>query len=430
MKKSFFSVVLALAIVLTMSFSVLAIQASADGVGYDFLQESYITEGRQNVTINADGSWTVKGNFTLEPNITYNFSVYKYLFQDFTSDVEFKVTILDRDPNGVYEDHWIGLYDNWVGPAYFPVGTYKSTDGIDGIYNWNIAHAGWGNSGTATVRAIFVELNGTGVLTMRELRLSDNTTPTTATTTAPSQTWDSFFDLAPADPALWSSADAGNSQAVVSATGSSLNIGNTAGAYPSAFLSYREPACVLQSDAAIKYDFTANGKTNIYLFFTNSTPDNFHDGEYISLNPAIAGVADGADISGHYEGYVYLKDLELPAGAYDENGKVKITGIKVFAISDRAASDVVTVDELLLLYNENATEQTTTTQETTTTQQVTTTAENPSATNASSAATTTAAGSNSSPKTGEADIAVLLAIVLAGATVLIAATLRLKVSER
>ncbi|MGN0172342.1 MAG: dockerin type I repeat-containing protein [Acutalibacteraceae bacterium] len=389
MKKSVLSIVLAVAMVLTMAFSAIGAQASADGIGYDFLQETYIAEGRDNVTINSDGSWTVTGNFALSIGLTYEFNVYKYLFQNFTSDVEYKVTILDRDPNGVYEDHWIGLYDNWVGPQYFPVGTYKDVNGVDGIYNWNK----WGDNGKATITAIYVELNGTGTLTMKELRLSDNTAPTTTPTTLPTKTWDSSFNLVPADPSVWSSMDASGSQATVTVDGSAVKFGNTAGNWPSAITTYEPVVLVSQDDAAIKYNFTASGNTNIILFFGTSTPDSYYDNEYYSLNADIADVNPGTDISGHYEGYLYLKDLALPDGVYDELGNVKLTGIKIFAVG--AASDnVVTVDELSLLYNEGTIvttveETTTTTEETTTTTEETTTTTEETTTTTEETTTTT-----------------------------------------
>jgi hypothetical protein len=160
----------------------------------NFLQEAYITAGRDNITINSDGSWTATGNFTLTPNYTYDYTEMCYLLQSFVSDVKYKVIIIDTDPEGVYGTHTINLYDNWVGPEYFPAGEYNKADGINGIYNWNITNSGWRNSrNTATVTQIKIELGGTGTLTLKGLALSDDpnvelpittTTTTTTTTTA------------------------------------------------------------------------------------------------------------------------------------------------------------------------------------------------------------------------------------------------------
>ncbi len=129
----------------------------ADGVApaadpYNFLQEAYIAENRQNVTINADGSWTVTGNFALAPHLTYDYSVYQYIALKMSSDVGVKITFMD-DSDG--QQRWIGLYDNWVGPQYFPAGYFSEVHSIKGIYDWSIANAGWGHKNNqAKVRAI------------------------------------------------------------------------------------------------------------------------------------------------------------------------------------------------------------------------------------------------------------------------------------
>ncbi|MBQ4617623.1 MAG: hypothetical protein IJB27_04535, partial [Clostridia bacterium] len=151
---------------------------------YNFLQEAYIAENRQNVTINADGTWTVTGNFALAPNVQFDYTQYQYIVQNFTSDVELSITYLDRDPNGVYGDHWVNLYNNWVGPNYYPVGGYNSVDSIKGIYDWNIANNGWANQNNmATARAIYVEFNGTGTATFKALGLSKTVETTQAKVT-------------------------------------------------------------------------------------------------------------------------------------------------------------------------------------------------------------------------------------------------------
>ena len=145
--------------------------------GTDFLQERFIAEGRDNITINADGSWVATGNFALAPYLTYDYNVLKYVSLDFTASVPVKITFCDEDPNGQYETHWIGLYDNWVGPEKFPAGTYDKVEAINGIYNWNIPNSNWGNTnGIANVRAVYVEFEG-GTVTFRDMRMVDTPNP-------------------------------------------------------------------------------------------------------------------------------------------------------------------------------------------------------------------------------------------------------------
>ena len=150
--------------------------------GTDFLQERFIAEGRDNITIHEDGSWTVTGNFALAPYLTYDYTTLQYVSLDFTADVPVKITFCDEDPNGEYDTHWIGLYDNWKGPEYFPAGTFDEVQSILGIYNWCIANANWGNkNGVANVRAVYVEFNGTGTATFRDMRMVDTQNPTDPT---------------------------------------------------------------------------------------------------------------------------------------------------------------------------------------------------------------------------------------------------------
>ena len=116
------------------------------------------------------------------------------IIQQFTSNVPVKITMLDRDPDGVYGDHWIVLYNNWVGPEYYPAGTTDRTDNFSNIWTWNTSHNGWMNTGKATIRAIYFEFQGANVsATFGRLALSievpDLTTTTTTTTTeAPTTT--------------------------------------------------------------------------------------------------------------------------------------------------------------------------------------------------------------------------------------------------
>ncbi len=140
----------------------------------DLMLESYIVDGAQNVTVNSDGSWTITGSIVLAPQVTFNYNEYAYLAQMLTANAEVKITLLDRDPDGMYSEHWIDLYSAWGNASnYYPTGTYDSVDSIKEVYDWNVETSGWGNTGTATVRAIYIDPIDTVTLYTLELRLAD-----------------------------------------------------------------------------------------------------------------------------------------------------------------------------------------------------------------------------------------------------------------
>ncbi|MBQ7670054.1 MAG: dockerin type I repeat-containing protein [Clostridia bacterium] len=387
--KHLVAVMAALALLMTAIFSVVGtVSVAENAFELDFLDETTIAEGSENVTVNGDGSWSVTGNFALAPNLEFDYTKTVNIVQKFTSDVPVKITLLDRDPDGVYGDHWIGLYDNFVGPEYYPAGSYDRTDNLSGIWTWNVKNSGWKNSGKATVRAIYVEFQGNPTATFNDLRLytpaTTTTTPApTTTTTAPTQpryTWENTASLIPLDTSKWSNIPVGGSDIIVTTSGNSLIFGNTAGNWPSAYTIYDKKFVVTQAKTAIEYDFVATGETNIYLFFGDSIPveGSWQNDQFYSLT--------GGDVSGTRSGTIYLEDINLPAGAFDENGNVVISSIKIFAIGG-ASNNLVQVNKLNLLYD-TVEIATTTTEAPTTTEPATTTTEPTTATTEAPTTTT------------------------------------------
>ncbi|MBQ9413667.1 MAG: hypothetical protein IJU16_00910 [Clostridia bacterium] len=160
------------------------------------LKEIYLAEGAENVTINEDGSWTVTGNFALAPNLSFNYNEFiTNLHQKFTSSAPVMITVLDRDPDGVYGEHWIGLYDNFVGATYYPAGDTDRVDDFSNIWRWNVANSDWDNRGEATIRAIYFEFDvaedEAPITTFEELALefTDETPTTTEPKIAPAVTY-------------------------------------------------------------------------------------------------------------------------------------------------------------------------------------------------------------------------------------------------
>jgi LPXTG-motif cell wall-anchored protein len=191
----------------------------------------------------------------------------------------------------------------------------------------------------------------------------------------------------------------------------SLIFYNTNGGYPCAGYVPAEGITFNPAETRLEYDLTVEEKTNIFLFFGGSTPNEFKDNQFLSLNRLFEGadVNEDGDLVGDgtpLQGTMSLKDV-LPQEALNEDGTATITGVKVFAIG--AADKKVTIRTLNLV----------TKGEPVTTQPVT-------GTETTASATT----QKDNPKTGENTAwmvvgAVLLA-VSAGAVILTGKKARLK----
>ncbi len=155
---------------------------------WNLLQEVFLESGHENVSIDENGIWTVTGDFTLSPDFTMSYNDWQYIVQKFTTNTPVKITLVDNDPLGVYGKHEIGLYDNFVGPQYYPANSYDQVNSILGIYNWNITHAGWKNTGLATIDQVIVHFEkSTGVsakFTSLYMSQNPNTTSSMVRTTA------------------------------------------------------------------------------------------------------------------------------------------------------------------------------------------------------------------------------------------------------
>ena len=155
---------------------------------WNFLQETFLESGHENVSIDANGVWTVTGDFTLSPDFTMDYTEWQYIAQKFTTNTPVKITLVDNDPLGAYGKHEIGLYDNFVGPQYYPAKSYDQVDSILGIYNWNITNAGWKNTGLATIDQVIVhfekDTNVSAVFASLYMSQTPSTTVSAVRTTA------------------------------------------------------------------------------------------------------------------------------------------------------------------------------------------------------------------------------------------------------
>ncbi len=358
MKKAL-SIVLSVAMLMTVAFSAFVMPASAEEAHtLEMMNEAWIAEGRENVTVNEDGTWTVTGNIGIAPDPapTLDYTVYYNIIQKF--DVVgggVKVTVLDRDPNGAYEDHWINLYGQWEGPELFPEGSHDRTDSIQGVFNWCINNLGWGNTNNLfTVRGIYIEPEAGATVTLKSLAFNDRIYDYQIGSETPTFEYDNQTLIAPKDADIWEQIPAMGSMVHITFDTLKLVLGNTAASYPCVYLDYLNPY-VINEESMIYADFSvaAGAKTTVYLFFGQADCNNFDNGAY-----GVVHYEKGVEVTaGNYKGYVNIADI-LPtdeaarAACYNADGDLTITGIKIFATSEEgkgALDPAVTIRNLDLL---------------------------------------------------------------------------------
>ena len=149
----------------------------------DFLNMSnnYIAQGAENVTVNADGSWTLSGNVTLEPNLDVDIDEYPKIGLILSSTVDVRVTFVDGYANKTMhlENEWV---NNPTRDGYFLASDgYNGLGDFGGIYTWNKFPMKDGN--VANVQTIRIELAEQGTATLRALYMSDGSPVSTAAPT-------------------------------------------------------------------------------------------------------------------------------------------------------------------------------------------------------------------------------------------------------
>ncbi len=355
MKKAL-SIVLSVAMLMTCIFTMFVVPASANENIVELLDTTYIVEGAENVAVNDDGSWTITGKVALAVNIEYDLDVVKNIYQKLDAVTPIKITLYDG-----YADKWIGLYDNWVGPQFFPAGVYDGNNGVDGIYNWNSFATKDGK--IATLTSVYFEFEDPAAAneaTVYQLYLNDGTLKPAEVHLFPENNFDELsanwncYDLLAFDNAdqwIGTAADkSGNSDIIVSYDEENwvMNFGNTNGGWPSASVEVNKAVDYYTSALDIDLSVLNGAQTTLYVFFGDATPDDFEG----------AGKAYGtilADVyAGNYYGTVMLSDI-LPedSDVIDENGMVNVSYVKLFATSGNTPMNpAVTVNYIDLCYYE------------------------------------------------------------------------------
>jgi len=319
----------------------------------ELMDPDYIVEGNDNVTVNDDGTWTVKGNFALRCDINYDLDVVSNIRQNFTTNTPVKITIYDQPI-----DKWIGLYDNWVGPSHFPVGTYNANNGIKSVYAWNE----WDYADGADVTSIYFEFDGATAdteMTLYDFYLNGIRKAVVYDFGAAEYGYNTTVDLSfKENTAVWSSLPIAESRPVVNVVDDTMIIGNTAAKWPSIYYDFESPYVIdEQSMIHLDLDVEYLAKTTVYVYFGKATCNNSDNGAYGVVHSEI----DTEIGHGSYKGYISVEDI-LPtdekslAACYDENGRLTLSGIKIFATSatEAVVDPAIIIRTLDLCRNEDS----------------------------------------------------------------------------
>ena len=344
MKKSLLSIVLCVALLLGNICAVLPASANENIVELKNLD--YVVEGAENVTVNEDGSWTITGKVAMAVNAEYDLDTVKFICQQLDAKTPVKITLYDG-----YADKWIGLYDNWVGPQYFPVGTYDSNDNVEGIYNWNKFALKEGR--VATLTSIYFEFQNASdnEVTLYELYLNDgNKKPEPLADISidsanyeENAEWEASSLLA--DASEWTSFAGGGGNAIVTVTETGIAV-SANGGWPAAALDNLD-LTVDWATAAFRVDYSVLIAGRVQLFYGASNINNYDSKEYVDLSNS-----NGNDMApGHYFGTMMVKDL-IPESAVSEDGTVTFNSLKVYAIGTGTCINVDVLDVLTVAAEE------------------------------------------------------------------------------
>lgn len=366
MKKSLLSVVLCVALLITAMGTMLAMPASAAS-GVD-----YLANGTANG--NADGLDFTHENGVLTFNATAagqevalvvetaaNLNDYPFAEIAISSTGAFDLCF--NDPNN---NKWIAgagdfcyIFGEGLSPSNpLPAGDYDVKFDLTGAYTWD----GSALPANAAIIQVIVIAKEPGTITLTKAQITDGMVEVDLDTRDDQSDaeWDKTINLIEGDHVDAPAPSAEDPQSSVKVTKNddgSVSYGNTAALWPSAIYNFAEPI-VVNGSAALDLDFTVapGAKTTIYIFMGPSTPDSFGDGAYVW----VANPDDilNAELSvGHYSGTIFLEDtinktignLDAVEKCKDEDGNYVITGVKVFAISDAATDNAVTINKLNLV---------------------------------------------------------------------------------
>lgn len=348
MKKTLLSVVLCVAVLLSTVSAMLVMPASAaesnllaapmapnDGGAATFAYEGGV------LTINATKDGDEVG---ITPETAMSIIDQPYIDLAIESTVDFNAVFYDKS-----NEKWMWACQDFcnlfgeniaAGDAKIPAGTYTVRIDLSGAYTWT------GDPVPENAKVDFVSIiaKGAGTIKVTELTQTDGMTSTNINSAsyADNADWQAS-GLLKTDASAWGSAnaevDGTVSSAVVGNNGTALTVTPSAGLWPAATLDYDAPIVADWGTSAIEvsYSIATGGQGRVILFYGDSNNANFDSNEVVDLGPVAKA---GSDLdAGHYNGIIMLKDI-IPEESVAEDGTVKLNGVKIFAVGDKACTTV------------------------------------------------------------------------------------------
>ncbi len=364
MKKAL-SIVLSVAMLMTIACSMFVVPASAAHINFLVPEKTEISNPGATFEYNADGDLVITCDGTAGAGIAivgpgaYDAAVYQYTKLNLTSDVPFVVAFYDA-ANGKWMTSTGDFYPSFgltTGDVPAPAGDYNLDLFTNGCYTWD----GSALPATVEMSAVYLEPQAAGTMIIKDLYLIDpEAMPDYAFDAEPEFETTESFDLAVKDVDMWDQIPVSGSRVNVAANeeAGTLTLGNTSGQWPSVFIDFPDPIIMEPETAMVYADFSVmkGAKTTMYLFFGDCDANEFGSGAYAVVHNVYGGEIG----AGNYKGYVSIADI-LPtdeaakAACFDENGNLKLNSIKLYATSadpETAIDPAVVINNLDLLYNE------------------------------------------------------------------------------
>lgn len=181
-RKYMMSFITAVCVMLSLTTAVMPVSALT-GIGtvyepyVDLLVPENITDGADNVVVNADGSWTVTGEFTLAVDVCYDYELVAYQWVlDAATDVECEVELsLYTTPDNGYTT---GYFEQAIGPHMWAGYDDWISLSVAGVYKWMTGSQWVDDDATfVTCPTVTYRPYGEGTTVLREFYLGTGTSP-------------------------------------------------------------------------------------------------------------------------------------------------------------------------------------------------------------------------------------------------------------
>ncbi|MBE6764000.1 MAG: hypothetical protein E7553_06610, partial [Ruminococcaceae bacterium] len=331
MKKSFLSVVLCVALLLSNVVGLFTVSASGTvdllagtitGEGYTYENGVLTVTGGQKITIAVEGDTVANMH---------------HVAMDVDSDVAFEIKIYDANGNNCGFDADFDADGNGI-LSGLVAGSYGLNVNIQGAWNY------WKWDQTAAVTKVEIIPSAAGTLVVNQLVQNDGSysivkkMDITSASYEENEKWEAT-SLIDVDESAWTSVAGGGGDATVAKTETGIAV-SANGGWPAAALNDLG-LTVDWATAAFRVDYTVLVTGRVQLFYGASDINNYDSKEYVDLSKN-----NGSDLNtGRYTGTIMVKDI-VPESAVAEDGTVTFNSLKVYAIGTGNCINVDVLDVL------------------------------------------------------------------------------------